>query len=145
MRVELQERREGIEASYFLIVRERGIEQTYKLGRALKDTTFADSTRTPAHSECMSIAANLKAGYGSPTPTILQPFSRAPLEDAIVDGERANISPEKAKTFFLKILKILGQDGIQRMAEAGGKTAKPDFKDSLDKEYQRLFPYSRAA
>ena len=145
MRVELQERREGIEAIYFLIVHERGTSREHYLGKALKDTTYEASTRTPAHSECASIAANLKIGFDSPAPTILQPFSREKLEDVIIEGARANISPEKAESFFRKILNILGREGIQKLAEAGGREATQDLKTGLDREYQRIMPHQYAA
>ncbi len=145
MRVELQERREGLEASYFLIVHDRGTKREHYLGSALKDTTFESSTRTDAHSRCMSIAANLKSGYNSPTPTILEIFSRYKLEDVIFEGKRANISPEKTESLFMKILRIIGKDGIQKLTEAGGREATQDLKSRLDAEYKRVMPHSYAA
>jgi hypothetical protein len=144
--IELVERREGAQAEYFLIVSERGSKQEYSLGKALKDSTFADNTRlVDLHTERRSIASNLSAGYDGRTPTILQIFSEKPLEDVVVDGERKNIHAGDETRLFRALLEKLGLDGIQRITSIASRKVTEEFRGKLSQQYQKLFQYSDAA
>lgn len=127
-------------ANYSLIIDEEKIA----VGRGMRNVTFSEGHQSDLHGKRRGIASMIGANYTPPTPTILEYFSKTPIIDTMINGERANIHPGKEIEIFTKTLEALAARGLLehgRIEKIGNNQATPEIISKLTEICREHFPY----
>ena len=149
--IDLEERTtdEGVSAEYFLIVQEKNQKRSIPLGKANKTCTFMDGFKSPGHEARRNLATALSMEYQPPTPIMLEYFSSKTINDVLIAGEKANISPSKEVEILRALVKEISEidPGLirgtpEKVTQVGNKPAD-SVCEKIRKAYNHFFPYNQ--